>query len=368
MVVSSGCFQIFYVKKWLEITKDLFKSNRFLGFQARMVSQTPSFFPVKIKPFLKKQQTNQDWTDSTSWIRRKLARLLSCCFTIFHLDPSHHIFHRTHPNLYTQQNQATKIHIDLQDKISRFLDFISGEYRDPKNWLEVTIVAFFLESCTPIFFGGKCVSSNLTNWAVHMFFFQIWVFFGEKNKKPPTGCRLQLWRTFGWHLGAKLWRNIRPFGEQKTVGWMSIPSLPLTVFWGRGLIYTNRRNKNTMIIYGGMVVFVGREESIIISYRRFAKHRLNAFWADREETFFSLIVTLLSSQSFHPRSRNEGRIWYVSMSWGDLPCHGLLSVILRWVDFIVTVNHGGFTIAGKEENMVNFLETTRNLRVRGRKH
>lgn len=63
-----------------------------------------------------------------------------------------------------------------------------------------------------------------------------------------------------------------------------------------------------MIIYGGMVVFVGREESIIISYRRFAKHRLNAFWADREETFFSLIVTLLSSQSFHPRSRNEGRI------------------------------------------------------------
>ena len=44
----------FYVKKWLEITKDLFKNNCFLGFQAHMVSQTLPFFQLKIKPFVRK--------------------------------------------------------------------------------------------------------------------------------------------------------------------------------------------------------------------------------------------------------------------------------------------------------------------------
>ena len=145
-------------------------------------------------------------------------------------DPCHHIFHRSHPNLYTQRKQPTKIHIDLQDKISLLLDLSSVvKIEIQKDRLEVTIVVvsnIFWNLPPRFFLGGKCVSSNLTIIYAASFFFQNLGFLGEKkHKKPPSGCRLQLWRTFGWHLGAKLWRNFRPFGEQKTVG-CSNPILP----------------------------------------------------------------------------------------------------------------------------------------------
>lgn len=86
---------------------------------------------------------------------------------------------------------------------------ISGENRHPKK---STVVSIFFVTSTRFLFGEMSNLANYANYAAYVFF-KICFFWGKQiTKKPPTGCRLQLWRTFGWHLGAKLWRNFRPFG------------------------------------------------------------------------------------------------------------------------------------------------------------
>ena len=138
MVVSSGCFQIFYVKK---------RSRHIL-------SQTPSFFQQK--QALSQKATNEPRLDRFNLLNS--PQVGSSPVVLFHHIPPGsvppYIFHRIHPNLYTQQRQATKIHIDLQDKISLLLDLSSVVKLDIQkiDWkLLIVVVSFFFVTSTPIF-------------------------------------------------------------------------------------------------------------------------------------------------------------------------------------------------------------------------